>query len=101
MAGRARAAVRDGIRGRLLSTPVRSSRFAVWLLAIRVRTLPAAAAPVFIGSGLAAFHGAFRALPALAALAGALLIQIATNLANDYYDFVRGADTEARVGRSA
>jgi 1,4-dihydroxy-2-naphthoate octaprenyltransferase len=65
---------------------------------MRVRTLPAAAAPVFIGTGLAAFREAFDVLPALAALAGALLIQVATNLANDYYDFVRGADTDARVG---
>jgi 1,4-dihydroxy-2-naphthoate octaprenyltransferase len=76
----------------------RPSVAAVWLLAIRPRTLPAAAAPVLIGAGLAAQRGVFAALPALAALAGALLIQIATNLANDYFDFVKGADTEARVG---
>lgn len=69
-----------------------------WLLAIRPRTLPAAAAPVLIGTGLAAHRGVFAPLPALAALAGALLIQIATNLANDYFDFVKGADTAARVG---
>jgi len=69
-----------------------------WLLAARLKTLPAAAAPVFIGTGLAALRGVLAPLPALAALVGALLIQVATNLANDYYDFLKGADTEARVG---
>jgi 1,4-dihydroxy-2-naphthoate octaprenyltransferase len=70
----------------------------VWALAARPKTLPAAAAPVVIGMGLAAFRDAFAAGPAAAAMVGALLIQIATNLANDYYDFVRGGDTEDRVG---
>lgn len=69
-----------------------------WLLAIRPKTLPAAAAPVVLGTAIAAHAGVLRWLPALAALAGALLIQIATNLANDYFDFVKGADTEERVG---
>jgi 1,4-dihydroxy-2-naphthoate polyprenyltransferase len=74
------------------------SRSRAWLLAVRPKTLAAAAAPVLIGAGLALRHGTFRGLPAVAALVGALLIQIATNLANDYYDFVRGTDTEERVG---
>lgn len=69
-----------------------------WVLAARPKTLTAAAAPVLVGSGLAAHHGAFAPAPAFAALLGALLIQIATNLANDYYDFVRGGDTADRVG---
>ncbi len=69
-----------------------------WILAARPKTLWAAAAPVLVGTGLAAHHGVFAALPAAAALVGAVLIQIGTNLANDYYDFVRGGDTEARVG---
>lgn len=69
-----------------------------WLLAARPKTLTAAAAPVFTGAGLAAFHGVFSWLPALAALLGAMLIQIGTNFANDYYDFVRGGDTDERVG---
>ncbi len=67
-------------------------------MAARPKTLAAAAAPVLIGAGLGAFHARFRPLPVLAALIGALLIQIATNLANDYYDFVRGTDTAERVG---
>ena len=72
--------------------------FGTWVLAARPKTLTAAAAPVVAGTGLAAFHGGAQALPALAALVGALLIQVATNLANDYYDFVRGGDTDERVG---
>ena len=72
--------------------------FAVWLQAIRPKTLSAGAVPVFIGTGLAYGRGAGKLLPALAALSGALLIQIGTNLANDYYDFKRGADTSERLG---
>ncbi|MDH5591004.1 MAG: 1,4-dihydroxy-2-naphthoate octaprenyltransferase [Gemmatimonadota bacterium] len=74
------------------------SASAVWILAARPKTLPAAVAPVLVGMGLAAHHGVFDGLPAVAALVGAVLIQIATNLANDYYDYVRGGDTEERVG---
>ena len=69
-----------------------------WILAARRKTLTAALAPVVTGTGLAAFHGVFAPLPALAALIGAVFIQIGTNFANDYYDFVRGGDTDARVG---
>ena len=76
----------------------RAGGLRVWVLAARPRTLWAAVAPVLVGTGFASGHDAFRAGPAAAALVGAVLIQIATNLANDYYDFVRGGDTEARVG---
>jgi len=74
------------------------SRLAAWVLASRPRTLTAAAAPVLLGTGLAAGEGSFSFLPALAALLGALLIQVGTNLANDYFDHRRGGDTEDRVG---
>lgn len=74
------------------------TRTQAWILATRPRTLSAAAAPVVAGSGFAAADGVFAPLPALAALVGALLIQIATNLANDYYDFVKGGDTGDRLG---
>jgi 1,4-dihydroxy-2-naphthoate octaprenyltransferase len=70
----------------------------IWLLAARPKTLPAAAAPVLLGIALAYKDGVFAFLPALAALSGALLIQIGTNLANDYYDFKHGADTRERLG---
>jgi len=69
-----------------------------WVTGARLHTLPAAAAPVLAGGGLARWRGGFALLPFLAALAGALLIQIATNFANDYHDFHRGADTDAREG---
>lgn len=70
----------------------------VWLEATRPRTLPAAAAPVAVGTALAVGRGAAHWPAAIAALLGALLIQVGTNYANDYFDFVKGADTDARVG---
>jgi len=69
-----------------------------WLLAIRPRTLPVAFAPVLVGTALAAAAGEARALPATAALAGALLLQIGANLANDLFDSEKGADREDRIG---
>lgn len=69
-----------------------------WFLAIRPKTLPAALGPVFVGSALAFQAHGFRWLPALLCLLFALLIQIGTNFANDYYDFLKGADTEERQG---
>ena len=74
------------------------SRASAWVQAARPKTLTAAAAPVLVGAGLAEAHGTLALLPVVAALAGALLIQIGTNFANDYYDFVRGADAPGRVG---
>jgi 1,4-dihydroxy-2-naphthoate polyprenyltransferase len=68
------------------------------MLAARVRTLPAAAAPVVVGAGAAIGAGHFAFFPAVAALVGALLLQIGANFANDLFDFLRGADTAARVG---
>ena len=69
-----------------------------WVMACRPRTLTAAAAPLAAGTGLAHMHGNFAPLPALAALAAAMLIQIGTNLANDYYDYQKGGDGEGRLG---
>lgn len=70
----------------------------LWLLAARPRTLPAAVAPVLVGTALAARDGYFSLPRFLAALSGSLLIQIGTNLANDYSDARRGADREDRLG---
>jgi len=74
------------------------SRPKAWLIAARPQTLPAAAAPVIVGTGLAIAEGVVAPLPALFAFVGAALIQIGTNFANDYYDAIRGADTDDRDG---
>jgi 1,4-dihydroxy-2-naphthoate octaprenyltransferase len=74
------------------------SRRRAWLMAARPQTLPAGAAPVIIGVGLAVSDDVFAPLPAFAALVGALLIQVGTNFANDYYDAIKGADTDDREG---
>ena len=70
----------------------------IWLMAARPRTLPAAVAPVLVGTALAATEGTFRVLTFVAAMLGALFIQVGTNLSNDYSDARRGADTEDRLG---
>ncbi|HHV64585.1 MAG TPA: 1,4-dihydroxy-2-naphthoate polyprenyltransferase [Peptococcaceae bacterium] len=70
----------------------------IWYLAIRPKTLPAATGPVIIGIGLALADGVFKLGPALAALLTALLLQIGSNLANDVYDYRKGADTQERTG---
>lgn len=67
-------------------------------MAARPRTLGAAVAPVAIGTAMAHDAEAFHLLSALCALAAALLIQIGTNFANDYFDFVKGTDTDKRTG---
>jgi len=76
----------------------RPAGWVTWVEAARPRTLPAAVAPVLVASALALRDDLFDAPAALACLVFALLIQIGTNFANDYYDFVKGADTAERVG---
>jgi 1,4-dihydroxy-2-naphthoate octaprenyltransferase len=67
-------------------------------MAARPRTLPAAIAPVLVGTSLAIRVGRFHVLAFVAALLGAMLIQVGTNLSNDYSDARRGADAEDRLG---
>jgi 1,4-dihydroxy-2-naphthoate octaprenyltransferase len=71
---------------------------ATWIAAARLRTLPAAVVPVVVGTACAEASGGVALGPALAALGGALAIQIGTNLANDVFDAERGADGPDRVG---
>jgi 1,4-dihydroxy-2-naphthoate octaprenyltransferase len=75
-----------------------AASFRTWLEAARPKTLPAAIIPVVVATALA--HAHHRANPGLAGicLAFALLVQIGTNFANDYFDFLHGADNAARVG---
>jgi 1,4-dihydroxy-2-naphthoate octaprenyltransferase len=70
----------------------------IWLMAARPRTLPAAIAPVLVGTALADYAYVFHPLRFVAALVGAIFIQVGTNLSNDYSDARRGADTEDRLG---
>jgi 1,4-dihydroxy-2-naphthoate polyprenyltransferase len=70
----------------------------LWLVAARPRTLPAAVAPVLVGTALAGSEDSFRPLRFVCALIGSIFIQVGTNLANDYSDARRGADTEDRLG---
>lgn len=74
------------------------SRFSIWLAAIRPKTLFAAGAPVIVGTALAINDGMFHLVAAACALISALMIQIGTNLYNDFADAKKGADTDDRIG---
>lgn len=74
------------------------SKLEVWKMAARPKTLPAAAAPVLVGAAIAFYENSLHWLPVLAALMGALLLQIGANLANDYFDYFKGADAGERLG---
>ncbi|MDX2109319.1 MAG: 1,4-dihydroxy-2-naphthoate polyprenyltransferase [Verrucomicrobiota bacterium] len=69
-----------------------------WIQAARPKTLPAAVAPVLMATAIAWSDGTVAYVPATICLLFALLIQIGTNFANDYFDFIKGADTAARIG---
>ncbi len=75
-----------------------SPAWRIWIEAARLRTLPAAVIPVMVGTALAAAHGAASPGKAVICLLFGVLVQIGTNYANDYYDFIKGADTPSRVG---
>ena len=83
-----------------ISTQSKPNPIKIWMAAIRPATLTASIVPVAVGGSLAWSHGHQQIDALFAALLGALFIQIATNLHNDYEDFVRGADTEERLGQA-
>ncbi len=78
--------------------PTPASMLSVWLKATRPATLLAGVVPVGVGTALAASDGNFSSGPAIAALVGALLLQVGCNFANDLFDFIKGADDEHRLG---
>ena len=69
-----------------------------WVLASRLKTLPAAISPVLVGVSLAIHDGEFQPFIAFMTLLAAVLIQIGANFANDVYDFLNGSDREDRLG---
>ncbi len=81
----------------LLTLPVRKS-WRVWMWAARPKTLFASVSPVMIGASCVWLQGGFRWGPALAVLVGAVLLQVVANLANDLFDFEKGADRPERLG---
>jgi len=76
----------------------RPTSLQIWMMAARPKTLPAGIAPVLVGTALAGYLHVFHPLRFVAALLGSILIQVGTNLSNDYSDARRGADTEDRLG---
>lgn len=77
---------------------VETNSIKAWMLASRPKTLAAAIAPVSVGCGIAAYYGQFKIVPAMACMLFAISMQIAANLINDFYDYLKGADNEDRLG---
>ncbi|MFN1836013.1 1,4-dihydroxy-2-naphthoate polyprenyltransferase [Balneola sp. MJW-20] len=74
------------------------SKIKIWVEASRPKTLAAAFVPVFVGASLAYSDTMFRWDTTIVALICAFLIQIGTNFANDYFDYIKGSDTDERIG---
>lgn len=74
------------------------SKLRIWLAATRPATLTLSVAPVLLGTAFAWHHNAFDPVAAFFALLVAVFIQIGTNIANDYFDYKKGADTDDRLG---
>ena len=70
----------------------------IWVEAMRLRTLPVSASGVLLAIGIAVWQNHFRWIPAILCLVFALMAQVVSNFANEYYDYRRGADKKGRVG---
>jgi len=81
-----------------MNNQTKTNRFKIWVLACRPKTLPAAVAPVIVGTAIAFKADKLNIIAAIIALICSLLIQIGTNFVNDLYDFLKGTDDENRVG---
>lgn len=77
---------------------IRQNSLRAWVLAARPKTLAAGVSPVLVASGLAAHDGRFNVIPAILCLVFAVMAQIASNFANDYFDYVKKTDNEDRLG---
>ena len=75
-----------------------AKKLSIFFMAIRPKTLGVTVSPVLIGTTMAFSSNKGHFVTALACLISALLIQIGTNLSNDYFDFVKGSDTDERLG---
>jgi len=81
-----------------MSQTVTISPTKAWMVSLRLRTLPLALASIVTGSAMAGWQGHFKPVVALLALVTAALLQILSNLANDYGDSVKGSDEKGRIG---
>lgn len=81
-----------------MTLSTQSSKTKAWLDSLRPKTLPLAFASIVTGSAIASWHNNFKPGIALLALLTTELLQILSNLANDYGDAVKGSDTETRIG---
>ena len=75
-----------------------NKKIKIWIECARLRTLPVSVAGVIMASGIAMLYHRFEWLPALLCFAFAVLAQVVSNFANEYYDFLRGTDKKGRVG---
>lgn len=74
------------------------NKIKIWLECFRLRTLPVSLSGVIIAIGLAVWHGHFKWVPAVLCLVFAVMAQIVSNTANEYFDYLQGADKPGRVG---
>ena len=92
----------DNVRGNtiflIFAKKFEMKKFAIWIEAMRLRTLPASVSGVIAGIGFAFMAGVFKWMPAALCLVFAVLAQIASNFANEYYDFKGGLDRPGREG---